>query len=297
MSANAQKRSAEILEHEQRLDRLNTALRAEMTQTALDVAGTLDPTPISDVAGAAYSLWRGDFIGAGLSLISVVPYVGDAIGKTAKGARVAARIAKLKRRIETKIATINALKKKIREYAAAATRAKKKARKASQKVDDKVCKKCLASFDEAVDSPYGTRAPAKDKGFKGSRGNSTWQPDNSTSYGKGLRKWQEKHGKKFGIEPGEGIPYREGFPDFSKYVYKTKAGNRAGVQIKMTGNDNKDFAAANAAMRKIDKSWKKPPGWTWHHHEDGVTMQLIPTVANRVPHTGGASLTKNMPNY
>ena len=36
---------------------------------------------------------------------------------------------------------------------------------------------------------------------------------------------------------------------------------------------------------------KEPPGYTWHHKEDGVTMELIPAdVHAAAKHTGGASV-------
>ncbi|MCR4415003.1 MAG: hypothetical protein NUV77_21500, partial [Thermoguttaceae bacterium] len=70
-------------------------------QTALDAAGIIDPTPTSDLLSAANSIRRKDYVGAGLTLLGVVPYVGDALGKTAKGALIASRVARLKSRLES----------------------------------------------------------------------------------------------------------------------------------------------------------------------------------------------------
>ena len=78
------------------LEKLNNELKLDLAQAALDIAGIADPTPISDGLSGLMSLTRGDFIGAGLSLVSMVPYVGDALAKTSKGTRLAAKIAKLK---------------------------------------------------------------------------------------------------------------------------------------------------------------------------------------------------------
>ena len=37
-----------------------------------------------------------------------------------------------------------------------------------------------------------------------------------------------------------------------------------------------------------------PDGFTWHHVEDGITMQLVPTdLHDVVKHTGGAAVIKN----
>ena len=49
----------------------------DLAQIALDIAGIVDPTPISDGANAVISVTRGDWFGAGISLVSMVPYVGD----------------------------------------------------------------------------------------------------------------------------------------------------------------------------------------------------------------------------
>jgi Flp pilus assembly pilin Flp len=81
---------------QQELQRLNDELAWELSKAAVDVAGTVDPTPISDAVSGAMSLGDGDVVGAGLSLVSMVPYAGDALGKTAKGAKLAKKIAALK---------------------------------------------------------------------------------------------------------------------------------------------------------------------------------------------------------
>ena len=55
-----------------------------------DVIGIFDPTPISDgVSSGSMSLFRGDLVGAGISLVSMVPYIGDLAkaGKLGKWSR------------------------------------------------------------------------------------------------------------------------------------------------------------------------------------------------------------------
>ena len=67
--------------------------------------------------------------------------------------------------------------------------------------------------------------------------------------------------------PVTGVPFdKEGFPDFSKWVEKE-------VKIKFTGDRPADFRAAKA---KAGFS-STPEGFTWHHHQDGTTMQLVPS--------------------
>ena len=52
-------------------------LSIDLAQIALDVAGLVDPTPICDGLNAVIAVGRGNWVDAGLSVISIVPYVGD----------------------------------------------------------------------------------------------------------------------------------------------------------------------------------------------------------------------------
>ncbi len=49
-----------------------------------DLAGIVDPTPISDGTSGTISLFKGDLGAAGLSVASMIPYAGDALAKPAK---------------------------------------------------------------------------------------------------------------------------------------------------------------------------------------------------------------------
>jgi hypothetical protein len=65
----------------------------DLVQFGLDVAGIFEPTPIADGSNALISLGRGDWLGAGLSAIGMLPYFGDVakLGKLPKYARSIAR--------------------------------------------------------------------------------------------------------------------------------------------------------------------------------------------------------------
>lgn len=67
-------------------------LLLDLGQLSLDIIGLADPTPITDGANALISLVRGDFLGAGLSAVSMFPYLGDAakLGKLGKWAETVA---------------------------------------------------------------------------------------------------------------------------------------------------------------------------------------------------------------
>ncbi len=96
-------KSSEILQIE-RLERdlkiAQKKLAFELGQTVLDIAGIVDPTPISDSISALMSLSKGDYVGAALSTVSILPYIGDVIGKPIKEVRNAKQIAQLEQRIE-----------------------------------------------------------------------------------------------------------------------------------------------------------------------------------------------------
>lgn len=65
-------------------------------QMALDACGLADPTPICDALSAKMALEDGDYLGAGLSGLSMLPYLGDAIAKPLKAGRYAKRLAALR---------------------------------------------------------------------------------------------------------------------------------------------------------------------------------------------------------
>jgi RHS repeat-associated protein len=80
------------------------------------------------------------------------------------------------------------------------------------------------------------------------------------------------------IHPRTGIPFdKSGYPDFSGVSISS-------VAITQTGSRAGDFRAANAAAGYRNT----PEGYTWHHHQDGTTMQLVPRdIHARTGHTGG----------
>jgi hypothetical protein len=83
--------------------------------------------------------------------------------------------------------------------------------------------------------------------------------------------------------PVTGIPFnRRGYPSFSGVAIKT-------VRIQQTGNRRVDEAAANMAAGYAET----PEGFTWHHHQDKRTMQLVPRDTHyKTGHTGGVAQKK-----
>ncbi|WP_437631954.1 RHS repeat-associated core domain-containing protein [Sorangium sp. So ce854] len=83
--------------------------------------------------------------------------------------------------------------------------------------------------------------------------------------------------------PRTGVPFdNAGYPDFrAAGVVRTE------VKITPTGSRPGDSRAANQAAGFS----RTPEGYTWHHHQDGSTMQLVPSDIHRMTgHTGGFAL-------
>jgi hypothetical protein len=117
------------------LARADSELKWELAGTAADVAGMVDPTPASDLIGAGLSLRRGDFLGAGLSVASMVPYLGDALAKPVKGVRAAKAVVALEKKIAglaKQLADLKAMQKQADEAAAAAKAAAAAAKSADE---------------------------------------------------------------------------------------------------------------------------------------------------------------------
>jgi hypothetical protein len=68
-------------------------LALDVLQISLDVIGIIEPTPFADGTNALISLGRGDGLGAFLSAVGIVPYLGD-LAKAGKLGKWAATIEK-----------------------------------------------------------------------------------------------------------------------------------------------------------------------------------------------------------
>jgi len=253
----------EIRTIEKELKKLAQNKSWQNAKIVVDAAGFVDPTPVSDAIGGVMSLAEGDMIGAGLSVISMIPYLGDAVGKTAKGARVLKKLKEITKAMSGLAKKLDKLQFRNR-------------RKAAERVR-KARREAVGSVQEcARTGRWGDNVQLPRTG--------SWKPPDSKGHGR----WTSDDGN-------YSVSYNEGFPDFSTAkgpkgaeVYKGK------VEIHMSGDNGVDFKAANTRWKEI---YGKPPpkGYTWHHKEDGVTMELVRSdVHNKAvsgaAHTGGASI-------
>jgi hypothetical protein len=153
---------------------------------------------------------------------------------------------------------------------------------------------------------YG-RTPMGGKGrgdwVGGTRGDGHWKPTPSSRLGKQLNNFSKNKklnpsGKKLDL-----IPYKNGFPNFDDFVVPAGMGKKAQVEIPQTGDIEIDFKVADEALLassgKTQKMLEEEIGTrlTWHHKEDGVTMQLVPEKLHggrhQSGHAGGSSLVQN----
>ncbi|MQQ08043.1 HNH endonuclease [Epibacterium sp. SM1979] len=242
-------------------------------------AGALPPPfgTAADVAALGRSLWRGDWGGALLDAVGFIPVFGDG----AKAAKIADRL--------------NTLRRSLDVLSTGVARGFNKTKETALKYWDDIVKNNDAAYKAALRSCNGTKecldAAALQKGpqYKNTPSQSgTWQPPE----GRGDGVFTPNNG-------GPPITYKNGFPDYSSHVH-TQTFNgvsiRSEVDIPMTGARRTDFRLADEAMGAQIPGWRRPPNHTWHHNEDGVTMQLIPSNMHGTgqgagsPHMGGNAL-------
>lgn len=92
------------------------------------------------------------------------------------------------------------------------------------------------------------------------------------------------------IKYPEGVMFKaNGMPDFTPYATKS-------VEVDgLVGDTYKDYKLANEAAG-LERYGADPPlGFTWHHCEDGRTMQLVPDdIHGAVKHTGGEAVMEHL---
>jgi len=283
--------AAQLERAEGELAALSKSKGWEATKTAADLAGIVDPTPASDAISMGMSIAESDWVGAFLSGVSFVPYLGDTIAKPIKLARAAKTVAAIERKAAALAKTIShykdaAIRIAQRKMAAAAERARRAMEAGKRWAESMKCEKCPKPSNR-----FGTHLPTKGKwtdknGAIGEKGNSRWTNDDNTV----------------------SLDYKEGYPDFTTSnppsIYPKGDGK---VEIEMMGNKS-DFGEAREAMRdKLgDRNWpgngqNQPDGYTWHHTEDGVTMQLVnknihAKTKSGPAHVGGESIVSGKDN-
>jgi hypothetical protein len=246
---------------------------------ALDVglaAGGVLPPPFgtaADAASLARSLGKGDWWGAAFDVIGFVPLLGDGI----KGARIANKLSDLGRVVDEMAAGAAKMFGKTEDAAKAFWASKKNMdayREALKACDG--TKKCLDAAALNKGQQYGSTPKS------GNGGN--WNPPN----GRGDGEWVPDPGSPLAeaIKPKTSLTYENGFPKFDSF-------SQGSVKIPLSGDTGNDLKLADEMFRKQtgNADWVRDPGMTWHHVQDGTTMQLVPSAINgKAGHAGGAAL-------
>jgi hypothetical protein len=258
------------------------------------VTGIFDPTPASDGAGLAIALVQGDWLGAALSGVSLVPYLGDAVAKPFKIARKAPKVA---------AAAVEAMLKGADRLAGAGKAALKDAGLSLEQVAA-ARKKALASVQQAMLDAKKRIANCETCKLKGANGearqlhmpqngpNGSWASGAQPVDGNGLFKFSEPKVLPDGRQVSA-IEFKNGAPDFDSYV---EGGKHELWQV--TGSAPKDAAQLKDMMREADPDWLPPDPreFTLHHFEDGAVGYVPKTIHDKVEgvaHTGGNSMTNN----
>ena len=236
----------------------------------------------ADVVSIGKSLWGGTWGDVLFDTIGLVPLFGDGI----KGTRLMNKANDLRRALDV--------------GATAMQQSLKRTKDAAGRYWDDIIKKNRARYDDAI-AKCGKDRKCMDKkaSLKGPQYKNT--PREFDDDGNRLGQWLDADGNP--AERGDGywhpnggsgapVEYKNGFPDFSGV-------SEGSVEIPMRGNRSTnsqtgDFGVAEQAY--TDKYGSLPDGYdrsqyTWHHKEDGTTMELVPRQVHRTnTHTGGASL-------
>jgi hypothetical protein len=134
--------------------------------------------------------------------------------------------------------------------------------------------------------------PVNDGKWEKDLGESVWLPDPEyvpKKFNPEGKTWEEILGE----HDIRGIPFKDGFPDFSEISKGT-------VEVPITPDRNKNFTQADIELAKQKgctpeevAQWRKDNNHTWHESQDKITMQKVPSVVhNNVPHSGGVSEAK-----
>jgi len=260
--------------------------KLEQASVAADIAGLFDPTPASDAVGAVLSLIQGDLLGAGLSVVGMLPYAGD-IAKIPKIAKHAPRTASaiklvMKRSSDLANAGEAFLKNNftLKQIEVARAKATERVRKALLDAKNKVpCKDC---------------AKLKDGGKKQLQmpeTNGTWKGGQQPADGNGIFTLDQPVKLPDG-QMVSSMEYKDGFPLFDKYTLDGKH-----TLLTVTGNVKDDTKALLKQMRENNPNYKLPgKDYTLHHFEDG-TVGFVPRDlhgrGNGFSHTGGQAIVNN----
>jgi hypothetical protein len=136
-----------------------------------------------------------------------------------------------------------------------------------------------ASNGEGWSRPQGWRLPTANGQWTGTPGNSLWQSN--------IPEVNQVTGNR-------GIPFHQGYIDLTSFaVAQFDFNNLMGTAADFRLADQQ--LAANFGFNSTTAAaiWRSRARLTWHHVQNGITLQLVPSILNDIPHQGGASNLRN----
>jgi hypothetical protein len=308
-------------------------LAFDISQLILDITGILDPTPVSDGANTLLSLARGNWFDAVVSAVSMVPFVGD-LAKMAKlpkyvdSVRGAVIVAKTDPRWAAHLRELfRKLKVAIDKcWVAGADTLPDTSRRQLKALKDEVDsflnpRNGSVIAKNEVTAPF----PLSEKGARGSHKQAgiVSKPESPTTVGDTTihtkeasthatnAKIRNKHlaGKE---HPKTKVPFDDdGFPVFESQhdvtipkelnhpdIPDSKQFKHATQDLNKTLEDYPILKSnyTDEQLKAIQQGSEKVPDYTWHHHQDGSTLQLVDELTHgKTGHTGGRALTGGRP--
>lgn len=158
----------------------------------------------------------------------------------------------------------------------------------------------MHEFEPLGAEPHQQRLPvAKDidpSESPDSRSSGFWDDDQA----RGNNPWYSDNEAVNSVTDYREVEFRDGYPVLDDYVQQT-------VYLKNMTGDKTDFARADRELARRygklksdgspNKEWasdyRQENDLTWHHHQDGKRLQLVPLDLHaNTPHAGGASIVK-----
>ena len=250
---------------------------------------------VPDLLDAGVYALEGDMISAGLSATAAIPLGGDAVKAgtlVGKGGKQLLKVAEesVLKKVEKRV--IGATDEAVDAIRQTEKQIVKDGGQGALKNAETTATKRTAQAGNTGNAAGKTASTDGNVHIQGNpRPSKPRKPD--------VKEWQKKGGKvernrdgsvTYTNKDGVSVTYnKDGYPDFKPY-------SKGEVPIDMKGN-GADFSKADQAYRQQigDPNWQRPKDYTWHHHQDGRTMQLVPAKINaEFSHTGGASIARGM---
>jgi hypothetical protein len=268
----------------------------QKVQVAADIAGIFDPTPTSDAIGGVASAIQGDWAGVGLSLLGMIPYVGDA-GKIGKIARIAPRTARV---LETVLKASDNLAAAGRKGLEAAGLTLEQVAKARKQAADKVREQMLRARrrDPNCQRCIGPNGERRTLQMPKDGPNGKWKPGEPDANGNGTFEFTTPKTLPDG-RTVRSIEFKDGSPNFDAYVNGGKHD-----LWEVSGDAGTDAAALTRQMREGGRTYNPPDAddYVLHHFEDGKVGYVPREIHDKaggaagdggVAHTGGNSMLNN----